>query len=837
MVKSRAEIQREYRERKKKALGDTYLEAERKRVKGYYVPSSELSKKDLDARNEKKKEGMRKSRAKKKKEKEDSLVIKIDFSSGKSQGGKTRVRNTIKQQRQQIRKLSSENEKMKRKYKALLRKAQRQVMANRKGIKIHRLNKNAQSSPRTPRGKAYSDMLNAGITPEKVPSIRRKLVTAYALMGEIKEASIHRKGKSKETIEAIVSGKILRKYRGIRQVSRESDLNRHRMAQMKTKLTRDKKRQRLVDQQERMKSCIEEFLSRDDNSRVVPDKNEVKKQNDGSMKPKRTLSDYLDNLHQKFCMENPRIKVSRATFCRYRPKHILPVSFAVRKTCLCTKHQNMSLKLKAIKQHTALQYTNNVDTFFSKHTDDDIKESLTVIEAQQIRYSTWKKVDTGDGKKRMKVVEEEKRKEEFIDMFMGECETIRYHISLVQNQYREVKRLKENLDINEMIVQMDFAENYTCSNQSEIQSAYWNPTMVTLHPTVAYYRKEGERELNHKSFVYVSDELGHTCSTVTTFLKDLVPKLIELNPDLKCIHYLSDSPTSQYRNKNMFYIVANHLDLFGVNSTWQYFEAGHGKGPCDGVGAVAKRMADDAVRQGKTTIQDASDFFAWANGTHGAVQYVFVSKDQCEATQNEMKRKKLSPIKGTIKIHSVIGLKDNRIACRFASCFCENCYVDGIFKGQCDGWEHHTIVEEDVVDQIGEHPDENTDIALGNQNNENDPVSLDNSEDKQSNTEEMKLEIGNFVAATYEDSWYIGKIIEIDQSDGEIHINFMKRVNSKGSDLKYRWPASADKLWRTKDEIICNVEEPTPTGSSKRIFEIKDTEMARVKDVYSKRKA
>jgi len=41
--------------------------------------------------------------------------------------------------------------------------------------------------------------------------------------------------------------------------------------------------------------------------------------------------------------------------------------------------------------------------------------------------------------------------------------------------------------VNEAIVQMDFAENYTCEFVEEVQSAYWNASMVTLHPAVAYY--------------------------------------------------------------------------------------------------------------------------------------------------------------------------------------------------------------------------------------------------------------------------------------------------------------------------------------------------------------
>ena len=38
-------------------------------------------------------------------------------------------------------------------------------------------------------------------------------------------------------------------------------------------------------------------------------------------------------------------------------------------------------------------------------------------------------------------------------------------------------------------------------------------------------------------------------------------------------------------------------------------EASHGKGPCDPIGGVAKRKADQAVKNGKYVIQDAIDFF------------------------------------------------------------------------------------------------------------------------------------------------------------------------------------------------------------------------------------
>ena len=63
------------------------------------------------------------------------------------------------------------------------------------------------------------------------------------------------------------------------------------------------------------------------------------------------------------------------------------------------------------------------------------------------------------------------------------------------------------------------------------------------------------------------------------------------------VHYVTDSHSSQYRNIHMFFVLAQHLDLFGTEASWLYFEAGHEKGLCDGVGSISKRMADDYVQR------------------------------------------------------------------------------------------------------------------------------------------------------------------------------------------------------------------------------------------------
>ena len=140
----------------------------------------------------------------------------------------------------------------------------------------------------------------------------------------------------------------------------------------------------------------------------------------------------------------------------------------------------------------------------------------------------------------------------------------------------------------------------------------------------------------------MSDEAAHNASTVYAILKKLIPEIKIIIPDLKMVHYWTDSPTSQYRNKSIFNIVCNHEKwLEGGAAAWNYFEAGHGKGPCDEIGGTAKRLADDAIKQEKVIIQDAQDFFAWADQTQSSckIKFLFVPTDQCQEGQQELAEK------------------------------------------------------------------------------------------------------------------------------------------------------------------------------------------------------
>ncbi len=75
------------------------------------------------------------------------------------------------------------------------------------------------------------------------------------------------------------------------------------------------------------------------------------------------------------------------------------------------------------------------------------------------------------------------------------------HIYTAKAQSSYMKSLKASMTpLEEIIVQGDFAENFSYVVQDEIQSFHWENKQATLHPFVANQRKE-DGTLEHRIYV------------------------------------------------------------------------------------------------------------------------------------------------------------------------------------------------------------------------------------------------------------------------------------------------------------------------------------------------
>ena len=123
------------------------------------------------------------------------------------------------------------------------------------------------------------------------------------------------------------------------------------------------------------------------------------------------------------------------------------------------------------------------------------------------------------------------------------------HVFVKRQQARFFKEKIEHLTEEEAVVQVDFAENYSCKCQGEVQSAHWSQDQVTLF-TVAIWTKSGDKNSCCDSHVIVSDDLKHEKTSVAVFMCNVVKDLVKgRHPNITRVWIFSDGPSSQFKNR------------------------------------------------------------------------------------------------------------------------------------------------------------------------------------------------------------------------------------------------------------------------------------------------
>ena len=85
--------------------------------------------------------------------------------------------------------------------------------------------------------------------------------------------------------------------------------------------------------------------------------------------------------------------------------------------------------------------------------------------------------------------------------------------------------------------------------------------------------------------------------------------------------------------------------------------------------------------------------------------------------------------------------------------------------------------------------------------------------------------VDSYVAAMYLGKWFIAKVLNVDEEDEDVKLNFMHEAKSVfGQGKKFKWPQPPDcDVWIPFKDILMSIAPPTPAGRSSRFHEI-DTE-------------
>lgn len=406
---------------------------------------------------------------------------------------------------------------------------------------------------------------------------------------------------------------------------------------------------------------------------------------------KRLLLDSISNLHEKFGAEYPEENIGYTTFTRLRPFWVRIPTSKDRDTCLCRKHENVQLlndklfQLGVVKFKRAEDFLQQIccstDSFrcMSRECDTCCQQSVQFRDVgvpSDTSVVVWFEWTTAnhqyekDGvQKTTKITTKLPRRgtlKELKDAFNDSVTAVLApHVYLIRHQFKLYRHLKETMEMHEAVIHVDFSENYLCRHASEIQSAHFGASncQVTLHTGVLYQTG------CHRSFATISPSLRHDPCAIWAHLHPVLLRIRESNPEVVALHFWSDGPTTQYRNKYTFYLLSRVIHEMGFESaTWNFFESGHGKGAPDAIGGSLKRQADSHLNTG-IDIPTAKDLFNILSSDQCCTTIFYI--EDAAITDMELKcYKDLKPIPGTMKLHQLISEEELCLVFRNLSCFC-----------------------------------------------------------------------------------------------------------------------------------------------------------------------
>lgn len=676
----------------------------------------------------------------------------------------------IKKLEDELEKVKKSKEKYKKRYTRMRHKENRQnetIVARKYGL--------------SPISKMKHDIKGCHNVPE---SVKRQLVEHNALLTQMNKnykdmtSEVH-----KQMISNLLTGKYLKKYRC------QSTLRKKIKCFAKYKQTKRTKKNGYG-----LHRNIVQFFCRDDITTLTPGKKQtvtkgkIKKQ-------KRLLNDNLKNLHKKYCEEFPNI--SFATFCRHRPFWIVRPKLSDRDSCLCRKHSNMQFMLDVLVREKILVETtveslcalvtcnpnlkdcmmNTCNSCMNKDCVDNLDR---IVEQKTVRVYTWKDEITEiikDNKKKLikKTVKIEQRKllgilcrdfnSEFKKIFCP-------HVFKKNHQTEQRRKCLQQLAYDEAAVHMDFSENYLCRLSEEIQAMHFGSShnQATLHTVVVYT----EADLP-KSYCTISSSKQHNAYAVWAHLVPILEILRMKGVDT--VHFFSDGPSSQYKNKeNLFLLNTFYKEMGFKYATWNFSESSHGKGAPDGVGAAVKRVADGLVSLGEDIPNAKVLFEKLSNRT--SVTLFYIEENKITEIQEKLQLNKIPKIKGITSVRQIVS-SGTIMQSRQFSCFCKkfpatcNCHQPQELKGFRQSSSPDTLLKNSA-----------------------------SPEETRSREVIPSIEIGTWLVINYNGVLYPGIVTNLNNDQTEVNV-----LHAIGKN-KYIWPTKKDCIWYTQEEIHCMTTAP-----------------------------
>ena len=458
-------------------------------------------------------------------------------------------------------------------------------------------------------------------------------------------------------------------------------------------------------------------------------------QREGSQQTKVLTKTMLD-LFYEFHAFHPNQKVSLTTFKRRRPNHVALSSSRKFLQCLCEKCTNVMLLMSVLNpflkkksdDKALTEKVTNADDLVQKTVCENVTRACLKRECERCGIDNfissvkmqisehlseqreWKRWEKSERSKK-DLVRKKNPVIDIVDMLSMDLNGLAKHIKVAQWQRHQYQMFSRGVPKGHVVLTVDFAENYLCKYQDEIQSAHWSYRQVSVHPCVFFFpcSESDCSKVDTEYVVFLSDDIKHDAS----FTKHVFDHCIQYakSKNAVSLHIYSDGCGSQYKSKTTFFhltqLQRKHSD---IKITRHFFGSNHGKSLCDSCGGVVKNSATRAVSSGEFEIQSAREMLDFCNQklkvtagndcshTKRSRTFQLVNSSDLKVDRSES-LDHLIPVKGTLNIHSLKPSQEiGKLEVSELSCYCSICMLGE--EGECpnrdytNGWRMVNVCQE-----------------------------------------------------------------------------------------------------------------------------------------------
>jgi hypothetical protein len=278
-------------------------------------------------------------------------------------------------------------------------------------------------------------------------------------------------------------------------------------------------------------SAVKEFFDSDDICWTSPNLRDcVKIPGTQERRSRKYLTCTLKEAHSIFTEKRPEIKCSYSKFSSLRPPHIRLQSQLPEVTCLCRYHENFNSLVKALRPVLPPE-VGSAKEFLKKVVCHVEKEECMLESCRECcdKFQVFCDQLLGDldeiapafyiwetsGERKVRI--EDFTFNDILKKVVADIGAFKKHCFIKWAQSTAFQVDRNHIEPSTCIIQVDFAENYKCDVQDEIQAHHFKGgKQVTIFTAYTWWNE------NQQAIVGVSDSLEHSKYTVYLLIEKIL---------------------------------------------------------------------------------------------------------------------------------------------------------------------------------------------------------------------------------------------------------------------------------------------------------------------------